>query len=313
MDDLFDEELIAELTSDPRRIVERRRPLDDIMAALGEPDCRIVLLTGGAGAGKTGVLAALAREHPDWPRYFIRRAADRETAYQHEGGLASFLTTVGLQLAALRRDLFTTEQEVAAEVQVDVIQPGTGLTGIAVPRVIISPFTDLNLVFRLRAKRASGEITTVTVGEIVEAAYADPHALEKPALLDPALSLAREHPGDLIVILLDGIDELRLRDASANVLAWLTDHAMFPDNVRFVIASRPDERLGPLSSNDRADVRRVTLEDHGDAAGASRNSSPTARRSTPLSPAETSRETPSSATRPAGRMETSVTWPFCAA
>jgi len=65
-----------------------------------------------------------------------------------------------------------------------------------VPRVIISPFTDLNVVFRLRAKRASGEITSVTVGEIVEAAYADPQALEKPALLDPALSLARQHPGE---------------------------------------------------------------------------------------------------------------------
>ena len=214
---------------------------------------------------RPGVLAALARDHLNWPRYFIRRAAGRETSYQHEGGLASFLTVVGLQLAARRRDLFPPAQEVTGEARVDVIEPGTELAGIVVPRVIISPFTDLNVVFRLRARRASGEITTVTVGEIVEAAYADPQALEKPALTDPVLSLARQDPGGRIVILLDGIDELRLRDPTADVLTWLTGHTQFPENVRFVVASRPDERLDPLISNDRADVKRVILEDRGDA------------------------------------------------
>ena len=180
MDELFDDELIAELTDAPARVIERRRPLDDIMGALNEPDCRIVLLTGAAGSGKTGVLAALAREHPGWPRYFVRRAAERETAYRHEGGLASFLTVVGLQLSARHRELFPAPQTVAGEVRVEVVEQGTELTGIAVPRVIISPFTDLNIAFRVRAGCASGEIIAVKVGDIVEAAYADPQALEQP-------------------------------------------------------------------------------------------------------------------------------------
>ncbi|HET9971648.1 MAG TPA: WD40 repeat domain-containing protein [Streptosporangiaceae bacterium] len=67
------------------------------------------------------------------------------------------------------------------------------------------------------------------------------------------------------MILLDGIDELRLRDTSVDVLTWLTDHTQFPENVRFVVASRPDERLNALIGNERADVKRVTLTGDGDA------------------------------------------------
>ena len=40
---------------------------------LGMPDCRFVLLTAAPGAGKSTFMAQLAKDHEDWPRYFIRR------------------------------------------------------------------------------------------------------------------------------------------------------------------------------------------------------------------------------------------------
>ena len=77
----------------------------------------------------------------------------------------------------------------------------------------------------------------VRIGDVVDAAYADPQALEPRALLGPARELAARDPGARIVILLDGVDELRLRDTSVDVLNWLADHTGLPDNVRFVVAS----------------------------------------------------------------------------
>ena len=156
--ELFDAELIEELTGDPGQVVSRDAVLADITARLAAADCRIVLLRGAAGTGKTGVLAELARRHPCWPRYFIRRAAEPETAYQHEGGLASFLTMVGLQLRACQPELFPTLATLDEELQVGVVEPGADLNLLALDRVLINPFQDLNLYVRTRAQRVSGKL-----------------------------------------------------------------------------------------------------------------------------------------------------------
>ncbi|HVB44090.1 MAG TPA: AAA family ATPase [Streptosporangiaceae bacterium] len=260
--ELFDAELIEELTGGRGRVVSREPLLAEIIARLDEPDCRIVLLVGGAGAGKTGVLAELARRNRDWPRYFVRRAAEPETAYQHEGGLASFLTVVGLQLRARQPELFPGTATLDEEVQVGVVERGANLTLQDIDRVIINPFTDLNLGLRAKAGRISGNLTVVRIGDIVDAAYAAPQALEPAALLGPARELAARDPDSRIVILLDGADELRLRDTSVDVLNWLADHPEFPANVRFVIASRPvSARLDQLTRGEHGPhVKQVNLD-----------------------------------------------------
>ena len=132
--------------------------LAEITGRLEEPGCRIVLLLGGAGSGKTGVMAELARRHPLWPRYFIRRAAEPETAYQHEGGLASFLTVAGLQLLARQPELFPTRHEDARAldevVQIGIVEQGADVTLLDIDRVLISPFTGLSLRLRAKATRS---------------------------------------------------------------------------------------------------------------------------------------------------------------
>ena len=267
---LFDEELIEKVIGRAGRFVSRGSVLAEITARLDLPGCRIVLLRGGAGAGKTGILAALARQHPHWPRYFIRRAAEPETAYQHEGGLASFLTVVGLQLRVRRPELFTSQATLDEEFEIGVVEAGADLTLQDIDRVIINPFTDLNLRLRTKADRISGKLTVVRIGDIVDAAYAAPQALEPSALLGPARELAGRDPAARIVILVDGVDELRLRDTSVDVLNWLADHPEFPANVRFVIASRPDdERLDQLLTGRHGPcVKQVNLDDPAFSADA---------------------------------------------
>lgn len=260
-DELFDAGLIGELTGDPGQLVSRDPVLAKISAELAAPGCRLVLLSGAAGTGKTGILAELARRNPRWPRYFIRRAAEPETAYQHEGGLASFLTVLGLQLRARQPELFPDPATLDQETQLGVVEPGADLALLDISRVLINPFTDLNLRLRTKAEQISGRLTVVKIGDVVDAAYAAPQALEPPALLGPARKLASRDPDARIVILLDGVDELRLRDTSVDVLNWLADHPEFPGNVRFVIASRPDPRLEQLIRGHGPHVRKVNLDD----------------------------------------------------
>src|ERR1700722_19566287 len=107
--ELFDEALISELTGG-RRDYPRASLVSDVKTKLNDPNCRVVLVTGAPGAGKSALMARLAEEQPDWPRYFIRRTAESTAqAFRHEGGLASFLTLVGFQLMALHPEAFPEE------------------------------------------------------------------------------------------------------------------------------------------------------------------------------------------------------------
>src|SRR5580700_1460339 len=76
--ELFDELLINQLAGGSRR-VDRAWLTDRGKVYLDDGQCRIVLLTGGPGTGKSAVMAHLAQERQDWPRYFIRRIGETDT------------------------------------------------------------------------------------------------------------------------------------------------------------------------------------------------------------------------------------------
>jgi WD40 repeat protein len=243
--ELFDEPLISRLAGGPRRF-GRGWLTDQVKAALDDPECRIVLLTGTPGAGKSAVMAHLAQERPDWPRYFIRRIGETDSdAFRHEGGLASFLTLIGFQLLALQPGAFpAADSQLDIEVDVPVVGPEADIRVIRVGEYFAHPFRQGTIRARLKAALVEGRATAVEIGKmIVDVAAMHPATLEQPALLDPVAELARSHPGERVVVLLDGLDELRFRDAATDVGQWLVRHERFPANLRIVVASRPD---GPL-------------------------------------------------------------------
>jgi hypothetical protein len=80
--DLFNEALIESYVDSPR-FVERPWLWRRVQAALDQPECQFVLLTAEPGAGKTALMAWIARHHPTWPRYFIRR--DQRTPLEDGG------------------------------------------------------------------------------------------------------------------------------------------------------------------------------------------------------------------------------------
>ena len=260
--ELFDETLVSRLAGGARR-VDRDWLTSEVKACLDQEECRIVLLTGAPGTGKSAVMAHLAQERPDWPRYFIRRMGETDTdAYRHEGGLASFLTLVGFQLLALHPLAFpAANPAVSGDTDVGEVGPGADVAVIRIAEYFTHPFQQSGISARLKAAVVKGRATAVEIGKLVcDTAVIESAALAAPALLDPLSTLAGSSR-EPVVVLLDGLDELRFRDAATDVGWWLARRAKLPANLRVVVASRPDAPLvRQLEEGHKQSLRRVHVE-----------------------------------------------------
>jgi WD40 repeat protein len=252
--ELFDVAFVEERAASAD-YVSRDEITGEVEEALADQSRRIVVLRGDPGTGKTTLMSALALRHPEWPRYFIRRTGERDLAAAkrggHDGGLASFLTTVGLQLAAVRPDLFPEDPDDDLDIRllIERLGPGGRAQALRIERLLLHPFRRFAAQVRVSAGVVEGDLVGVYIGELGEAALEDPGALAVPALVAPLERLRRQAPDDRVVILLDGLDELRLRDAPLDVGRWLNGQPELPANLRLVVASRNDERLGTLRQN----------------------------------------------------------------
>lgn len=92
--------LIKSYVNSPR-FIERPWLAKKIETALSDPNCRFMLLTAEPGAGKTAFMAWLASQHPDWPRYFIRRDSQTPSAAATHA-LSSLQSDIRLQHSAPR-------------------------------------------------------------------------------------------------------------------------------------------------------------------------------------------------------------------
>jgi hypothetical protein len=90
-DDLFSEAMIHDYVDTPR-FAERNWLWQRVQSALDQPQYRFVLLTAEPGAGKSAFTAWIARNHPNWHRYFIRRDQRRPL---EDGGARGFLEKTG--------------------------------------------------------------------------------------------------------------------------------------------------------------------------------------------------------------------------
>ena len=222
-----------------------------IETALAEQDCRFLLLTAEPGAGKTVLMAWLtdwlsrecsSKHHCFIPRYFIRR--DSQTPLS-SGDAHSFLFALGHQLAALHPTLFRPENlEVFVKQRVGEITGSGQVVGIRVEDLRISPFYKTALRVEQDAKIVVGDLEGLSIGHMVaEKRFLEPENLQYLALLDPANLLLKEDPNARIVILIDALDELRYNYKQNNILNWLAQCPELPSNVRFVLTSRPEEKL----------------------------------------------------------------------
>lgn len=228
-------------------------------AALDDPQCRLVLLTGEPGAGKSGLLAQLADDHPHWPVYLLRRDQRAPLA---DGSARSFLLRIGFQLAAARPELLAADQvRITVDQRIGPVGEDGSVVAAEVQRILGSPFHQAVIEVHQQVEAAGGAVAGVRVGEWV----ADPRRLDLAdlsamALLDPARVLARLDPAGQLVVLVDALDELAgAPDAGESLTAWL-DATALPGNVRVVVASRPDSALRRLADRHGEAVREVRID-----------------------------------------------------
>jgi hypothetical protein len=240
--DLFSEALVRSYVDEDPRFVERPWLADLIQEKLADPGCRFLLLTGEPGSGKTALMAWLARQHRDWPRYFIRR--DSQVPL-NSGDARSLLFALGHQLAALRPRVFHPDRlEVVVRQHLGEVAPGGRAVGIKVEDLEVSPFYATALRVEQEAGLVAGELAGISAARLVaEERFLELANLQYLALLEPAALLLREEPDIRLVLVVDALDELRYQAGRESALDWLAACPELPANVRFLLTSRPDEPL----------------------------------------------------------------------
>jgi hypothetical protein len=238
----------------------RREWLENaIFDRIRRPGCRYVLVVGEPGAGKTGVLAGLADQHPEWLRYFIR---GNSTMRLSEGDAVSMLIRIGHQLAARQPGLFDEKRlEVVVSQRFARSGPESSVVGVHIEDLQASPFHRT----AIRVEQQGGWFGGKLVGlEVTHATtnprLLSPQTLQYLALLDPAQAQHASDPDAQVVVLIDALDEVFNFRGEMSILHWLENSPELPANVRIVLSSRPHSRLKNLEGIRAGSIERIELD-----------------------------------------------------
>ena len=263
--DLFFEDLIRSYVDDAL-FVDRPWLEDLIEETLESASTRFVLITGNPGAGKTALMANLARKHPEWLRVFIR--SDSQTPLTAATARAALLM-IGNQLATSHHELFEASNiKIMVEQTVNTVEESGAVTGIDVDTLLASPFYSTALQVRQNIKEMRGRLTGISIRRlIISPELLEIGVLHELALLCPARIMRKLWPSRKIVILLDGLDEAQLYSGEDSVLSWLQNLEALPPNVQFVLSSRPSPAVTLLQQRQNAFLRHIQLRSRTHARG----------------------------------------------
>lgn len=229
---------------DQQPFVVRHWLADLVDERLREPTCRHVLITADAGMGKSSFLAWLTTRYPLAPYYFIR--LDSLTPFG-SADATHLLMSIGRQLAALCPEAMADQPlRISVDQHTGRIGSGGSAVGLRATRLIANPFRRTDIAVVQRSGKVDGDQVGIEVDEVVDSEWLlDIATLQRLALLDPAVQLARHRPGARVVLLIDGLDELRGLPTSPRwtIMDWLVNCPAMPDNLRVVATSRPDRAL----------------------------------------------------------------------
>jgi hypothetical protein len=235
---LFFEELIKSYVDSPRFIT---RPWleQEVQSALGNPKNQFILMIAEPSAGKTAFMAWLARQHPDWPRYFIRRDSSEPL---QDPSTRSLLLRVGYQMKALYPKAFETGRlRIAIKMRIGKVMAGSQVIGAEVDRLLASPFKQTLLDIDMGIDETAGKTSGLKVKEWVsDQNLLNPTDLLNMALVDPVKAIPSGSRHGDIVVLVDALDEVRYHPQGGDLLHWLAQIPELPKNIRFILSSRED-------------------------------------------------------------------------
>ncbi|HWF87929.1 MAG TPA: hypothetical protein VN659_03815, partial [Pyrinomonadaceae bacterium] len=122
------------------------------------------------------------------------------------------------------------------------------VVGLKVKDFQVSPFFRTAIRVQQHVVGVAGGLTSIEFARAtIEPRLLDVDNLSHLALLDPALVLARKHPNETITVLIDALDEVIGKAGGSTILDWLQTVEL-SSNIRFVLSSRPNDRLRNLES-----------------------------------------------------------------
>jgi len=245
--------LIKNYTGSPRYI-ERQWLADEIRQSMEDKKKQLILITGEPGTGKSAFLSYLLDKNPDWLRYFIRR--DQQTLlFSGSPSRRSFLLQIGFQLAGFFPDLFS-QQSITLDLhqEIGTLEATAEATGVKINRLVASPFTQTTIKISQKIREQKGKFTGLSIDKFdADPTQIDIDDLENLAFYRPCRSLKSNQPEKKIVICIDALDELRYHETSKdNIIDWLSTLSI-PDNVVFIVTSRPDDDILSLWRHNKKD------------------------------------------------------------
>jgi WD domain, G-beta repeat len=245
----------------PAGLVDRPWLTSAVAAALADPDCRIVLLTGEMGTGKSTFVEGWNARHPASLLYSIRK----DSHHRNRSGAANdLLEAIVRHFTGVFPRLFRPQGiTISAAQDADEVAAAGSVTGIRIDELIGLPFAPLAIELVQLIGRVSGQVSGIEIGRYVT----DPRllateTLAELALLDPARSAGDSD--QRLIIVIDALDELAAAGEghAASIIGWLEDSPAFPPAVRFLISSRPGHHLDTLRQVHAESLREISLAGH---------------------------------------------------
>ena len=257
-DDLYFARMIRSYVDTPR-FVRRQWWADEIIRQLADPGCTYVVLTAEPGAGKTGLIAQLASDHPRWPRYFLRRDQQQPLA---DGTAHAVLERIGFQLVAIKPELFLGEPvEVSVDQRIDAVSRDGRVVGAEVDRMVASPFKRAALKIRQDVGLAEGEVVGLRIREwVTELQLLPVPDVAAMALITPLLRAQDAGDREQIVVVLDALDEVAQIPGGQSILDWLADAPALPANLRVVVTARPSSAVETFVDRQGDRVRMLRFD-----------------------------------------------------
>ena len=203
--DLFDDAVVRTVLSAPH-VVRRPWLEQELNRLLGEPDCRIVLVTGSPGAGKSVLLAGLADAHPASLRYFLRQ--DSIVAHR-SNDVHSLLAAVGHQFAGRHPQLIdAAELGIKVTQSVEHVASGASVAGVRAEEIVASPFRATAVEVRQELGAVAGSVVGVEARRVVVDLRAmDWRDVQHLALFGPLDALVAADPQARVLLVIDALDE----------------------------------------------------------------------------------------------------------
>jgi len=226
-----------------------REAVDDFLKSSSS---RNFLLLGEPGSGKTSFMSNLVKEK-GYPHHFIGKGSVEgiETSTDWHDA-ARFAESIGYQLISDYGGWIMNWEDWGIKVDIEVKKLKGLLTGARVDEFTATPRLADRPILSVKARVVRLGRLSKVIGVYIKELKMDVEPIVRFFLMTPLKNIAERYPDHQVVIVVDGLDEAKsYSEPERNILKMLPAGNL-PQNVRFLLSSRPGEHLETTDFQDYA-------------------------------------------------------------